>query len=558
MSPIDEAEALPQLEYLAYEMCKLGVQRLTEDEILDLLERFRRDYPSIRAVKKRSEVDFLKILEARSSILIKSGNIWRTGSFNEHPAWEFRHLTFQEYLAAQAILDGRYPERDKSLSLAEQVAPLAGILHEDGEGLLDQSLHQASEAWRETIRLLIADCKDDDVDDVLQAVLNCSVNENKDVTSRTRAVLAALCLADEPNVSEELGVQIIRKFVGAVNEMDGDSFGVSPLTDAALELSRSEWYDQFRNILLQSYFDAVPEARANFGSLWGLISAQRQQTLDSGYMLNQLKSSEPISVVDAALSIMEAAFSRTLTMSEDLPIALLETLERGSPCTFASIWALGWLTHDPRDVKSKPFWIPDDEALQKVSRVLFEAGDDEVDIKFWALRVLSSGGTRVPSEWIAPYLGTSNTRIREAALMASAKCGDDTLSESLFEMIQEKESIDRYKFAIALGRRGDLRSRPYLIEAMKTVVAKSEFNFELIELGSALIATETDPIRKILLSTNHDGKSPTLWNSSIDDDRILQSAKVVQMSECDVRALYESMAADYNLTIASSKGTSQA
>ena len=74
---IEEDEAIPQLEYLAYEMCWRGVQRLTDDEVLDLLDKLRSEYPNIRAVKRREPREFLALLEARSSILIKSGGIWQ-------------------------------------------------------------------------------------------------------------------------------------------------------------------------------------------------------------------------------------------------------------------------------------------------------------------------------------------------------------------------------------------------------------------------------------------------------------------------------------------------
>jgi len=59
-----------------------------------------------------------------------------------------------------------------------------------------------SESWREALRLLVADCKDDDVDEVLLSILNPLQGEDEAKTGRPRAVLAALCLADEPNVSE--------------------------------------------------------------------------------------------------------------------------------------------------------------------------------------------------------------------------------------------------------------------------------------------------------------------------------------------------------------------
>ncbi|MFP4439887.1 MAG: NACHT domain-containing protein [Chloroflexaceae bacterium] len=110
---IDEAEAIPQLAYVAYEMGRRGVQRLDADDILTLFEQVRQDYPNVRAMRRRSPEEFLQLLEARSSILIKSGGSWRDEQRREEPVWEFRHLTLQEYLAARALLDRRYPGRNR-------------------------------------------------------------------------------------------------------------------------------------------------------------------------------------------------------------------------------------------------------------------------------------------------------------------------------------------------------------------------------------------------------------------------------------------------------------
>jgi hypothetical protein len=167
---IDEDEAIPQLEYLAYEMCRRGVQSLTEDEVLDLLDKVRHEYPNIRAIRRRESHVFLQLLEARSSILIKSGGQWLKRQPEEKPVWEFRHLTFQEYLAARALLDGRYPGRDRTKTLAEQVAPLAGSVQEARHRPHPEPEFEVAESWQEALRLLVADCRDDDVDDVLYAI----------------------------------------------------------------------------------------------------------------------------------------------------------------------------------------------------------------------------------------------------------------------------------------------------------------------------------------------------------------------------------------------------
>jgi len=197
---LDKAEAMPQLAYLAFQMCYLGVQRLTEDEILTLLEKFRQDYPHVRAVRPHDPQVFLTLLEAQSSILIRAGSIWKNSVEPEKRVWEFRHLTFQEYLASRALIEGRYPDRDKTKSLAEQVAPLAGKVEEPKRRRRRapdaEPESEVSEAWREALRLLVAECKDDDVDDVMLAILNPAPGEDGIKTFRPRAVLAALCLAD--------------------------------------------------------------------------------------------------------------------------------------------------------------------------------------------------------------------------------------------------------------------------------------------------------------------------------------------------------------------------
>ena len=107
--PLDHREAIPQLEYIAYEMCDRGVQQLREDELLTLLEQMRQEYPRVHAVKNHTPAEFLKLLERRTGILVEAGHVRHLG--RPVPVFEFRHLTFQEYLAGLALVDGREADR---------------------------------------------------------------------------------------------------------------------------------------------------------------------------------------------------------------------------------------------------------------------------------------------------------------------------------------------------------------------------------------------------------------------------------------------------------------
>jgi energy-coupling factor transporter ATP-binding protein EcfA2 len=169
--PIDHHEAMPQLEYIAYAMADRGVQQLADDEIIDLLDQMRVEYPTVHPIRRRTAAELIRLLERRTGLLEESGYVRQPGRLA--PVFEFRHLTFQEYLAALALVEGRFPGRDRGKSLAENVGPLAGRLG-DGSGEAEPAV---VESWREPIRLCVTICNDDDVDGVLAAVLTPGVDD---------------------------------------------------------------------------------------------------------------------------------------------------------------------------------------------------------------------------------------------------------------------------------------------------------------------------------------------------------------------------------------------
>jgi predicted NACHT family NTPase len=238
--PIDEDEALPQLEYIALEMTKQGAQRLRRDEIIALMEDVRREFPNLRPIKKHEPEEFLEMLERRTGIIIEAGEVMHNG--RNKPVFEFRHLTFQEYLAALALIEGRFPGRDKQQSLAHYIAPLPGEIEVyDGERAVKDN-------WREVLRLCVACCNDDDVDNVLMAILAPLETENSEETARPRAILAASCLVDEPNVSDETAQIVLKRFVRQIAESE-ESMGGNHLRLTVVDLAGSEWEEELRHFL---------------------------------------------------------------------------------------------------------------------------------------------------------------------------------------------------------------------------------------------------------------------------------------------------------------------
>lgn len=141
-------EAEPQLACLAFELLSAGKQTATEKEILDILNRARDVIPLVGRYAKDSPHDFLKRVELRSSLMVEGGHTSEDGQLV--PFYQFRHLTFQEYLAAVAVVEGYCLDAEKRVSLIsaldgnlvsdewKEVVPMAAVLgRKQSEDLLE-------------------------------------------------------------------------------------------------------------------------------------------------------------------------------------------------------------------------------------------------------------------------------------------------------------------------------------------------------------------------------------------------------------------------------------
>ena len=549
---IEEDEAIPQLEYVAYAMCQRGVQRLTQDDILDLLDKVRAEYPSIRAIRQRPPGEFLGYLEARSSILIKSGGIWDKSKTQEKAAWEFRHLTFQEYLAARALIDGCHPDREKSKSLAEEVAALAGALEESGSRLgpdMDAEV-QVPESWREALRLLVTDCKGDDVDDVLLAILNPIEGEDAGKTERPRAVLAALCLADEPNVSDQVAERVIAAFASKVTDQDGGGHVRTTLDTAAIELGRSMWEQQLRQCLIEEYCTRPPDKRHNPGSLWGMVEiagwarSDAESPVRFAELVQRLTSGERSEELSAALTVMLAAYEKKAVLIPGLVDGLFALLGADPPRTHAATWALGWLADKRVSGDDKGIWTPNEAKVAEIVTVLDATAPEEGATRRWLAGILGYSGDKRAVKPLLARLDDPDASVRRVVVEVLGNLGFKEAVEPLLARIDDPDESVRHAVVEALGNLG-------FKEVVEALIARLDDPDERVRRAVVeALATKRSKMDRLLLSRDLDGVAPGIDpRKTIGKERIADAGRKLQITPEEARAAYQALATDFHLTI---------
>lgn len=132
--PMDLEETLAQISYVAYTMMLEGNQQIGRQRLLKLLQKARDEMQEELQFTQISPGEFIERIEYRSSLLVQTGHEEIDGEFQ--PVYEFRHLTFQEYLAARGLVAEQYPGRTAGRSLVEMLEP-----------------NFTKESWREIIPL---------------------------------------------------------------------------------------------------------------------------------------------------------------------------------------------------------------------------------------------------------------------------------------------------------------------------------------------------------------------------------------------------------------------
>lgn len=450
--PIDHREALPQLQYVAYAMCDRNVQQLREDEIVALLTEMRADYPNVHALTRHSPETFLRLLERRTGILIEAGLIRHEGWLQ--PLFEFRHLTFQEYLAGLALVSGRFPGYDRAKPVAQRVAPLAGRTATVTIPYSSDEEFAVTESWREALRLCLATCRDDEVDDVLLAILRPLPDEDASVTARPRAVLAALCLTDEPNASSGVVDEALSTLATFVVPEDVYG-GPTGLLEATMALARSRWLGPLRHVLAQEFARREASTLRELLFLMARVAeecAQQEAELDDWLRTYVARPAHlDADMIETAITVGALSDRASEAVVGELARAICPFLARDAAVARAAGWALVMLNLERLGDKA---WRP---ALEQTEWLLTRIRTPETDGLAASFAALVIGRERTPDAVgaIARLLDSDIEVARVTAADALRSLGDAQAVPALIERLDDASPEVRRSVASALGSMRD-------------------------------------------------------------------------------------------------------
>lgn len=494
-------------------MCADGIQQVREDQALGLLRQVRIDYPQIHPLHQHGPEEFLALLERRTGILIQSGHTRHNG--HSVPVYEFRHLTLQEYLAGIALLQRHYRGLNPGQTLAEAIAPLAGKFGEAAFGELEAPDTVVVENWREALRLCIAACTDHHaVDAMLLAILSALPEETG--TARPRAVMAALCLADEPYVTEPIAAEILQTLAAEVREGDGSGHVRSSLDAAAMELAASHWSKLLGSYLLDEFFRQETLKRTNPGGLFAMVDAlatpQEEDQfsswlLERATLLHQCNEREAARI---ALAVMGQAYAGRDCRAPGLADDMTRRLSGSPPMTHAAAWALRWMNHPNHSHRA---WKPEPEQL---NRLLAAVEKPDCDCE--------------TTRWLSWIFG--NLRATRA------------IPPLLYHLPISPLEIQR-AIVETLGELGDLRG----VVVAKRYLRDTHESMRRSALGGLAFSCQDEIDRKLLEEDISDALWPLDPRFPITATRIAKAAEVLNRPPEEIRQRYERLAERFGLTV---------
>jgi len=341
--PLDEEETLAQLSYVACSMMEAGQQQIGRKALLKLLQEARKELDAELGYAKISPSDFIERIEYRSSLLMQVGHAEVEGEIQE--LFEFRHLTFQEYLAARGFVQEQYPGRNDGKNLADLLEP--HFEDERWREVIPLATVMAGRKAEETIKRLTKACE----------VLKFSVTGGR--STESHVLLLCQCLLDEVQVGDSALRAALLQMGRHVRAEMG----------SLIDLRRGKFGEILRQVVEGTYlsgegcWDEMFEAVAVVSIHSGCGKQDRSVTDElPNALATDLLNGDRVERVRAALVCMIAAYNRSFAKTKTPKPMHLQTLRDAlcemvqlpdPPLALAGCWALAWFG-EQRVVKEPP------------------------------------------------------------------------------------------------------------------------------------------------------------------------------------------------------------
>jgi len=384
--PIDAEEAIPQLAYVAFVMMSEEMRTISRRRLQELIVAARHELPEELSYAQMSPSEFVTRIEDRSSVLSMTGYAKERGRLVAH--YEFKHLTFQEYLTAVSIVDGYYPGRSASnRRLKTLVRPWL-----------------LRETWQEVVPL-VAVLSGREGGSIVELILD---RIDKKFVDRQRWGRRALdefgqlhellvrCVGDEVKLTPDQVKRAVLAIASA-NRHDGPD-----------DILESKYGATYRSTIEDEFF-AHPELMMSYGSAvaaiasYDLVGSPKSNFEATSRLVAELEKGKDYESTRASLAAMILAYSiQTGTMgrrrrlerkathgSDDfrpLAEALMSSfLQSDNPqVLFGASWALVWIASGPM--------LPDDAWDSSIYRKAFDLWrtSEVSDVRRQAAWLLSS------------------------------------------------------------------------------------------------------------------------------------------------------------------------
>jgi hypothetical protein len=334
--PISQEEALPQLCYVASAMMLKGTQKISRPRLAALLKEARNAMPTELGYVKGNVDEFIQRVEDRSSLLMMTGLDVEDGQLLEF--FEFRHLTFQEFLTARAMVEGWHPGRNEKDTLVSVLEP-----------------HFDEEKWAEVIPL--AAVLGGKATETLVQRLTANLRQYQEATPQSHSTFSALgnSLADEAAARPDTIRAALHEIVRF-----GTSLEQMQFTEA---LSRgrygADFLEEARRIFPETVLANDPSIISS--SLAQIVAWQALETIDSVGVIRALarfdellRSDDGSTRCEGALGLMFLCFLLNHRFKLDRAVSdglLQKASEKLLPMIFsddqveqcAASWSITWL-----------------------------------------------------------------------------------------------------------------------------------------------------------------------------------------------------------------------